>query len=189
MPPWANGKNGKEYRATLGRKAIAGIFSVGNTAKYRWKDSVQNGDEIRMWVADGIAHGLRPWFTKFNAKPIDRRWLPVVEELYNWHYQNERYLRNERSLARVAMVYSQQTAAFYGGEQAQAKVEDPALGFYQALVEARIPFEMVHDELLDSEHVGPFRTLILPNIAALSTKQCDQIQRICEPGRECYRHL
>ena len=29
MPPWANGKNGKEYRATMGRKAIGGIFSVG----------------------------------------------------------------------------------------------------------------------------------------------------------------
>jgi len=182
MPPWANGKNGKEYRATMGRKAIAGIFSVGLEEKYRWKDSVQSGNEIRMWVADGIAHGLRPWFTKFNAQPIDRRWLPVVEELYDWHYRNERYLRNEASLARVAMVYSQQTATFYGGEQASAKVEDPALGFYQALVEARIPFEMVHDELLDSEHVGPFRTLILPNIAALSTKQCDQLHEYVNQG-------
>jgi len=182
MPPWANGKNGKEYRATLGRKAIAGIFNVGHTEKYRWKDSVQNGDEIRMWVVDGIAQGLRPWCTKFNAKPIDRRWLPVVEELYTWHYRNERYLRNEASLARVAMVYSQQTATFYGGDQALAKVEDPALGFYQALVEARIPFEMIHDELLDAEHVGPFRTLILPNIAALSTKQCDQITEYVATG-------
>ncbi|MGO9274773.1 MAG: hypothetical protein ACLQOO_31850 [Terriglobia bacterium] len=35
MPPWANGKNGKEYRATMGRKAIAGIFSVGLEEKYR----------------------------------------------------------------------------------------------------------------------------------------------------------
>ena len=120
-PPWENGKNGKEYRATLGRKAIAGIFSVGIEDENRWKDSVQNGDEIRLWVADGIANGLRPWFTKFNAKPIDRRWLPVVEELYSWHYQNERYLRNEDSLARVAMVYSQQTAEFYGGERAAPK--------------------------------------------------------------------
>ncbi len=95
MPPWANGKNGKEYRATLGQKAIAGIFSVGLEEKYRWKDSVQNGDEIRLWVADGIAQDLRPWFIKFNAKPIDQRWLPVVEEIYQWHYANERYLRNE----------------------------------------------------------------------------------------------
>jgi hypothetical protein len=175
MPPWTNGKNGKEYRATLGRKPIAGIFSVGLEEQYRWKDSVQSGDEIRMWVVDGIAQGLRPWFTKFNAKPIDTRWLPVVEELYNWHYRNERYLRNEASLARVGMVYSQRTATFYGGEKAHAKVEDPALGFYQALVEARIPFEMVHDDLLDPEHLEPFRTLLLPNIAALSDKQCEQI--------------
>jgi hypothetical protein len=182
MAPWANGKNGKEYRATLGQKAIAGIFSVGNADKYRWKDSVQSGDEIRLWVADGMAHGLRPWFTKFNAKPIDRRWLPVVEEIYDWHYRHERYLRNQASLARVAMVYSQQTATFYGGEQAQSKVEDAALGFYQALVEARIPFEMVHDGLLDSEHLGPFRTLILPNIAVLSTKQCDQLHEYVNGG-------
>ena len=182
MAPWANGKNGKEYRATMGHKAIAGIFSVGLEEKYRWKDSVQNGDEIRLWVADGIAHDLRPWFAKFNAKVIDRRWLPVVEEIYQWHHANEAYLRNERSFARVGMVYSQQTAAFYGGEQARAKVEDAALGFYQALIEARIPFEMVHDQLLDAQHLAQFRTLILPNIAALSTKQCRQIEEFVQGG-------
>ena len=176
MLPWANGKNGKEYRATLGRKAIAGIFSVGLEEEYRWKDSVQSSTEIRMWVADGIAQGLRPWFTKFNAKPIDRRWLPVVEELYKWHYKNERYLRNEEPLAKVGMVYSQQTATFYGGEKARAKVEDPALGYYHALVEARIPFEMVHDRLLDAARLDSFRVLILPNIAALSSEQCQQIR-------------
>jgi Hypothetical glycosyl hydrolase 6/Beta-galactosidase trimerisation domain len=182
MAPWANGKNGKEYRATLGQKAIAGIFSVGLEEKYRWKDSVQNGDEIRLWVADGMAQDLRPWFVKFNAKPMDRRWLPVVEEIYQWHYANQGYLRNERSFARVAMVYSQQTAAFYGGPEARAKVEDHALGFYQALIEARIPFEMVHDHLLDPEHIDRFKTLVLPNIAALSTQQCDQLRRFVEQG-------
>src|SRR3954454_12377594 len=175
MPPWTNGKNGKEYRATLGRKAIAGIVSVGLEEEWRWKDSVQNGDEIKLWMVDGIAQGLRPWFTKFNAKPIDRRWLPVVEDIYKWHHANERYLRNEESLARVGMVYSQQTATFYGGERARAKVEDHTLGFYQALVEARIPFDMVHDRLLDAAHVGRYRTLILPNLAALSNEQCRQL--------------
>jgi hypothetical protein len=182
MPSWANGKNGKEYRATLGTKAIAGIFSVGLEEKYRWKDSVQNGDEIRLWVADGIAQDLRPWFVKFNAKPIDRRWLPVVQEIYQWHYANQNYLRNEKSLARVAMVYSQQTASYYGGPEARTRVEDPALGFYQALVEARIPFEMAHDHLLDPEHIDRFKTLILPNIAALSIAQCNQIRAFVEQG-------
>lgn len=80
------------------------------------------------------------------------------------------------------MVYSQQTATFYGGQNARAKVEDASLGFYQALVEGRIPFEMVHDHLLDREHVDQFRTLILPNIAALSTAQCKQIEEFVERG-------
>ena len=45
--PWSNGKNGKEYRSTLGRKAIVGIFSVGVEEQYRWKDSVQSDAAIR----------------------------------------------------------------------------------------------------------------------------------------------
>ena len=175
MPIWSNGKNGKEYRATMGSKPIGGIFSVGVEEKYRWKDSVQSAEEVRIWAADGVANGLLPWFTKFAGTIRDPRWLKPVEEFYQWHYENERYLRNEEPLARVAMVYSQQTAQFYGGDQAHSKVEDHTLGFYQAMIEARIPFEMVHDGLLDPEHILRFRTLILPNIAALSDRQCAQL--------------
>jgi len=175
--PWASGKSGKEFRSTMGRKPIGGIFSVGFEEPYRWKDSVQSGAEVRLWALDGIANGLRPWFTKFSATLYDRRWLPVVEDLYGWLYRNERYLRNQQPLARVAIVYSQQTAQFYG-----RKVEDHTLGYYQALIEARIPFEMVHDRLLDAAHVDPFKVLIFPNVAALSARQCDEIREFVKRG-------
>jgi hypothetical protein len=180
--PWANGKNGKEFRSTMGDKPIVGIFSVGLEEPYRWKDSVQSDAEIRIWALDGIANGLRPWFTKFSGAIHDPRWLKVVEDIYRWHHRAEKYLRNERPLARVAMVYSQQTAWFYGSDRAGAKVEDHALGMYQALVEARIPFEMAHDGLLDAEHVDQFKTLILPNIAALSDAQCQQLRGYVKRG-------
>ncbi len=182
MPIWANGKHGKEYRATMGNKPIGGIFSVGVEEAYRWKDSVQSEDEIRMWALDGIAHDLRPWYTKFAGVIHDPRWLKVVEDIYTWHHSVEKYLRNQKPVARVAIVYSQQTATFYGGEQAHAKVEDHTMGFYQALIEARIPFEMVHDKLLDADHLAPFKTLILPNIAALSDAQCRQLREFVERG-------
>ncbi len=55
--------------------------------------------------------------------------MPVVEEIYKWHAAHEPYLRNERPLARVGMVYSQQTATYYGGDAAHTKVEDQAWGF------------------------------------------------------------
>ena len=114
--PWANGKNGKEFRATMGRKPIVGIFSVGVEEPYRWKDSVQSEAEIRLWVADGVANGLRPWFTKFSGVLHDERWLKPVEEIYRRYARWEKYLRNERPLARVGLVYSQQTAWFHGGQ-------------------------------------------------------------------------
>jgi len=182
MPPWANGKNAKEYRAALGRKPVVGIFSVGLEEPYRWKDSVQTEAEIRIWVADGVAHGMRPWFTKFCGVIHDPRWLKVVEEIYDWHWRSERYLRNEESLARVALVYSQQTATFYGGPRALEKVEQHILGAYHALVEARIPFDMVHDGLLDPARIRRYRLLILPNVAALSDEQCRQLRAYVEAG-------
>jgi hypothetical protein len=180
--PWANGKNGKEYRATLGNKPIVGIFSVGVEEPYRWKDSVQSDAEIKVWAHDGIANGLRPWFTKFAGAIRDPRWLKTVEDIYTWHHKHQRYLRNEKPLARLALVYSQQTATYYGGTDEHAKVEDHTLGFYQALTEARIPFEMVHDRLLDAAHVDQFRVLVLPNIAALSVEQCRQLEAFVDRG-------
>ena len=124
---------------------------MGVEEAYRWKDSVQSEAEIRLWVADGVANGLRPWFTKFAGTLHDRRWLNRRGHL-RLASAAERYLRNEQPLARVGLVYSQQTAWFYGGHGARQKVEDHALGCYQALIEARIPFEMVHDRLLDADH-------------------------------------
>jgi len=100
-----------------------------------------------------------------------------VEDLYVRYAGWENYLRNERPLARVGLVYSQQTAWFHGGA-----VEDHTLGWYQALIEARIPFEMVHDRLLDAGHLQSLKTLILPNIAALSESQCAQLRDFVERG-------
>jgi len=180
--PWDNGKRAKEYRAIMGNKPIGGIFSMGVEEPYRWKDSVQSEAEVRIWVADGTANGMRPWFTKFSGKLYDRRWLSYIEEIYNWHHKVEHYLRNEKPLASVGMVYSEQTQRFYGGEKHQDNPGDHDTGMYHALIEARVPFEMVHDQYLDAGHIDQFKLLVLPNIAALSDEQCQQIRDYVDRG-------
>ncbi len=179
--PWSNGKVAKELRASIGMKPLGGIFSVGVEEQYRWKDSVQTEAEIRVWVAEGTANGMRPWFTKFSGVLYDRRWLDIVDRIYQVHYRNERYLRNIAPLARVGMVFSEQNRN-YGGETWQQRSGDHSLGMYHALIEDRMPFEMVNDRLLDMEHLKPFKLLILPNIAALSKEQCDQLRKFVEGG-------
>ncbi len=175
--PWLVGKSAKEYRATMGDKPVIGLFGIGLEEQYRWKDSVTSSAEIRIWALDAIANGMRPWFTKFSATLHDERWLKAIDDIYVWTEKNQSYLTGRRPLARVALVYSQQTAWFYS-----AKVEDYSLGWYQALVESRVPFEMVHDHLLDPEHLAPYKTLILPNLAALSDAQCEQLRAFVSNG-------
>jgi hypothetical protein len=180
--PWENGMHAKQLRASMGQKPVGGIFSVGLEERYRWKDSVQSDPEIRIWVADGIANGVRPWFTKFSATLHDRRWLKTVEDIYKWHHSAEAYLRNESPLARVALVYSEQTGDYYDRGQPHQRTQEHLKGAYHALIESRVPFEMVHDGLLDADRVDRFKLLILPNIAALSLDQCGQLRQYVKGG-------
>ena len=182
MPPWANGRRAKEYRSVLGRRPVGGIFSVGLEEPYRWKDSVQSEPEIRLWVAEGTANGMRPWVTKFSGVLYDKRWLPIVERIYDWHYRHERYLRNETPLARVALLHSEQTATYHAGAAQGDRHEDHVLGMYHALVEARVPFELAHEAYLTPERLDRFKLLILADAAALSDAQCDAIRAYVQRG-------
>ncbi len=170
LPPWQNGKSAKDARSTFGMKPIVGLFGVTVGSPYRWMDSVQNPNEVRVFAVDGIAQGFRPWVIKFNAKPLDQRWLKPVEDLFVWHWKNEKYMRNERPLARVGLVSAPRALA------------DHTSGFYHALVEARIPFETVPDTQLDAAHVQQFKVLALPNIVNLSDAQCAQLKAFVERG-------
>jgi len=182
-PAWINGRNAKLHRAFMGTKPVANIFSIGLEEVFRWKDSVQSPAEIRLWLAEAIAQGFRPWLCKFNAKPFDKRWMPVVADVYQWHAANQRYLVGGENLARVAIVVSNQTTTFYGRRtQQNAEPDGAQYGYYHALIESRIPFEIVDDGFLEASSLARFRVLILPNIAALSDAQCGQLAEYVRLG-------
>jgi hypothetical protein len=181
-PLWVNGQRAKELRSVMGRRPIGGIFSVGFEEAYRWKDSVQSEPEVRLWVAEGTANGMRPWVTKFSGVLYDRRWLPVVERIYDWHARHEAYLRNEAPLARVAILYSEQTAARHTGVARGDVPADHVRGMYQALLEARVPFEFVHEAYLTPARLDPFTVLVLADAAALSDDQCAAIRAFVHRG-------
>jgi len=182
IPPWSNGLHAKELRATMGMKPQVGIFSVGVEEQYRWKDSVQTEAEIRTWVSEGTANGLLPCFVKFGGFLYDKRWLEPVAKIYQSYFKNERYLKNTAPLARVGMLYSEQTERYYGSKSWQQNFSDHEKGMYHALIEDRTPFEMVNDRLMDAERLKPFKLLVLPNIAALSETQCDQLRQFVAGG-------
>jgi type 1 glutamine amidotransferase len=121
----------------------------------------------------------------------------VVEQAYAWHAKNENYFRHTENLARVAMVQSDQTGTYYVPPATQAAGNrevvpqavqpragngDYARGFYQAMVESRIPFNMADERQLEPDYIGRYQVLVLPNVAALSDKQCAQLRDYVEKG-------
>jgi hypothetical protein len=180
--PWANGRNGRELRAVMGRKPIGGIFSVGVEESFRWKDSVQSEPELRVWVAETVANGMRPWFTKFCGRVYDDRWMPVVRDLYRRYAEWEPHLRLHDPVADVAIVFSQATARHYARGRTRDLVDAPINGFYQALVEDRTLFEMTHADALCAARLRDFRAVVLPNVAALSDEQAQLLRDYVAAG-------
>jgi hypothetical protein len=56
------------------------------------------------------------------------------------------------------------------------------MGMYHALIEARVPFEMVHEAFLTPDRLDAFRVLVLADAAALSNEQCDAIRAFVNRG-------
>ncbi len=190
-PVWMMGKYAKQTRAYMRNLPVCGLFNVGVEDENRWKDSVQVGPELEAWAHAGIAQGFRPWYCKFNARLFDARWVKPVTKIFAWHYANDKYMRNTANLARVAMVNSTQSGIFTAGGtaftagdgvRAAQRVTDSVNGYCQALIEARIPFEMVDDRLMEPDRLDPYRVLVLADVAALSDKQCQQIRDFVARG-------
>ena len=180
-PLWS-GMCAKTFTSVAGDRPVGAIFSVGVEGPHRWKDSVQSPAELRIWVAESVANGMRPWWTKFGATTPDERWLDVVAELYKDLSEWEPYLRNTTSLARTALVFSQRPGQYRIEEQCCAPFEDHLSGMYQALVEARIPFDMLPDRLICAPTLARYDAVVLANIATLSDTECDALTLYAEAG-------
>ncbi|MFD3406678.1 alpha-amylase family protein [Kribbella sp. NPDC058693] len=166
--PWGAGRAGKRNRGVYPDRPVQLITSVGPEHQYRWKDSVAPVEETKTWIVDGFAQGALPWFTKFNATIQDDRWVEPVVEAFNLHATVEPVLRDLRITAEIALLDS-------GGN-------DHEDGFYQALVEARIPFEFVSDKVMTLERLRAFKVVVLANAERLSDEQCAVLRSYVEGG-------
>lgn len=180
-PVWMSGRNGKRMRATFPERPVTQITSVGPEEAHRWKDAVTSGAEVQAWIADGMAHGLRPWFTKFNGVVPDRRWVEPVVEIFRRHADLEEVIERTSPTAEIAMIDPATTLRHWAPELRRTAEADD-LGFYHALIEARLPFELVSDQVLAPEMLDRFAVLVLPNVACLSDAQCAALEDYVSRG-------
>lgn len=177
-----NGEAGKLIHGLLGwDKLIPESMAMYQAGRPTFRVSSKPAPEARMWMLDGIAGGVQPWWHHVGAYHEDRRMYHTAEPVYRWHEENQEFLVNRLPVATVGLVWSQENTDFYGRDDAESLVELPWRGFAQALIRARIPYLPVHADHVerDGEH---FAALILPNLGAMSDAQVASIRRYVQSG-------
>ena len=177
-----NAEMGKLIHGLLGwDKLIPESMSMYQMGRPTFRLASKPVPEARMWMIEGIAGGIQPWWHYVSAYHEDRRIYHTAEPVFSWHKKNEEFLLNRRPIATVGVVWSQENNDFFGRDEADLLVEQPKRGIIQALIKARIPYIPVHADHIDRDSKN-LSLLVLPNMGIISENQVAAIKRFVEKG-------
>jgi hypothetical protein len=182
---WEPGRIAKRARGLYPDRPVALITSVGpEHHDRRWKDSVADPEETLGLIVDGFAQGALPWFTKFKAECFDTRWVAPVVEAFRLHERCEPVLGRLGRTAQVALLDTRTPANATDPFSTSYELERTRHenGVYQALLEARVPFEYVAGEALTTERLAGVRVLVLPACPDLTVDQVGVIEEFVAGG-------
>lgn len=178
----SNGEAGKLVHGLLGwDKLIPESMAMYQAGPNMFRLSSKPTLEARLWMLDGFAGGIQPWWHHVGAYHEDRRMFRTAEPVLRWHAENQQYLVDRRPVASVGVVWSQQNADFYGRDEVDELVDLPRRGWTNALIRARIPYLPVHADQI-ARDAEQFSVLILPDLGAMSASQVDAVTRFVERG-------
>jgi hypothetical protein len=177
-----NGETGKLIHGLLGwDKLIPESMAMYQAGRPTFRFTAKPAPEARLWMLEGFAGGIQPWWHHLGAYQEDRRAFLTAEPVMRWHRANEQLLINRRPVAPIGIVWSQQNTDFYGRDDADLLVEQPWRGITQALIRARIPYLPVHADHIERD-ASQFAALILPNFGTMKDAQAAAIRKFVQNG-------
>src|SRR5579871_324691 len=180
-PIWDCAQQSRVAHCVMKGRTITNVTGAYANSHPLWRHTSKSPEEATMWMAQTTASGMVPWYHWLGGAPKDLRWRETGRRFFDWIAQHERHFINRKSIARIAFVFSERGNAFYkppGGADPTEFLQ----GLYYALLEARIPFDFVHENDLVAETLSKYSALLLPNVALLSDAQCSQIEAFAARG-------
>ncbi len=178
----SNAEAGKLVHGVIGwDKVVPESMSMYQNSRNQFRLSSKPALEAQLWMLDGFAGGIQPWWHHIGASQEDARMLRTAEPVMAWHAANEQYLVNRRPVATVGLVWSQQNVDYYGRDAAEDVVDLPRRGWVNALVRARIQYIPVHVDHI-ARDANEVSTLILPDIGAMSSAQVEAARAFVARG-------
>jgi Hypothetical glycosyl hydrolase 6/Beta-galactosidase trimerisation domain len=185
---WGCSLQGRVCNAVLDGTFAANVTAAYSSGSPGWRNLSKNPDEARMWLNQTLASGMVPYFHFVGAETgrgEDLRWQKVGADYFRWTAQHEAHLTTGRSIANIGVVIGQGTQLLYPGPKtlhSSSYMHETIQGLYEALLRGRFAFDFVHEDRLEAQHLAKYRALLLPNVAMLSDRQCDQLRAYARAG-------
>ena len=191
IPLWKPGLTARLLETQSGGKPRV-IFSAASHKP--WTFSLLPDPELRLLYADTIANGASIWMgiTPFEFEQPEMKTLAAMNRFLA---KNKEYYIQTHSAARVAVVWSDVTANFYAASTAQlididrvashnqiGNVDDEFSGIAEPLLRTHIPFDVLDDVALDTEELGRYDAIFLPNVACMSSKTAARLDEYVRQG-------
>lgn len=176
-PVWQDAQQVRYARAMMGDRPVAAVTGgYTRSGTTMWRQASDTSFEPIARMAQTTAAGGIVWYHQLGLEQgfkDDRRWQNQGREFLQWQARNEAHFHNVRSLANVAIVLATNTMSHR--HEKKGKATDYLQGMYAALVDARIPFDFVHENELTPERLAPYDLLLLPNFAMMSDAQAQSL--------------
>jgi hypothetical protein len=184
---WGCTLQGRVCNAVQDGKFSANVSAAYSTGVVRWRNAAKNPAEAKMWLNETLASGMVPYYHFIGSEygfGEDRRWQKVGADYFRWTSKHDAHLKTRRSIANIGMVMGQSTQLLYKGPagSSRAYMRETTHGIYETLLRGRFAFDFVHEDRLEAERLSKYRALLLPNIAMLSDRQCEQIRDYVKAG-------
>jgi len=185
---WGCSLQGRVCNAIMEGKFSANVTAAYSTGVVGWRNASKNPAEADMWLNETLASGMVPYYHFVGSEAgfsEDRRWQPVGRDYFRWSEKHDAHLTTRRSIANIGVIMGQSTQLLYPGPatvRARGYMDETTQGIYDALLRGRFAFDFVHEDRLEPERLSKYRALLLPNVAMLSDRQCQQIKDYVRSG-------
>ena len=183
-PVWGVALQGRVCRAVQKGKMSTNVTGAWSTGGVRWRNAAKSPAETEMWLDQTVASGMAPYYHFIGGEKglgEDRRWLRTGRRFFNWTAAHDRHFVNQGSIANIGVVMGQRTQLFYTPPHGVVNRQYMD-GLYYALLEGRFLFDFVHEDDLASDDLKKYSAVLLPNIALLSDRQCEQLRAYVDSG-------
>jgi hypothetical protein len=178
----ANGDMGKLIHGLLGwDKLVPESMAMYQSPSPTFRVASRPVPEARMWMVEGFAGTIQPWWHHIGAYHEDRRQYRTAQPLMAWHERYQPYLIDRQPVASVGVVWSQENVDWHGRDAAESRVMRPYWGVVQALIRARIPYLPIHADHIRRAASG-LAVLVLPNLGVLSDAQASAVRQFVRVG-------